>query len=105
MRFLKLFLKILAALAGVFFVYLSCVIYLDRETLAAADQFCNAVEIGSAETILAERAKASGTRRVSGSNANLQRFVFANPVNKDFSCDVGVADGKVTSRKVDRMKD
>jgi len=105
MRFLKVFLKILAVLAGVFIVYLSCVIYLHREALAEADRFCNAVEIGSAATTLAERAKASGTRMVSGSSANLQRFVFPNPVNKDFSCDVVVVDGKVVSRKVGGLKD
>jgi len=105
MRFLKGFLIILAVLAGIFVVYVSYVFYLHREALAAADQFCNAVEIGSAATTLAERAKASGTRMVSGSNANLQRFIFPNPVNKDFSCDVVIADGKVVSRKVDGMKD
>ena len=105
MRFLKVFLTILAVLAGIIVIYGSSVMYLHREALAEADRFCNAVEIGSAATTLAERAKASGTRMVSGSNANLQRFVFPNPLNKDFSCDVVVEDGKVVSRKVDGMKD
>ena len=41
------------------------------------------------------RAKASGTRLVSGSNANPQRFVFPGPKDNGFSCDVAVADGKV----------
>ncbi len=99
------FLKTLAVLTGVFVVYLVCVTYLNRETFAEAAQFCYAVEIGSAATTSAERAKASGTRMVSGSNANLQRFVFPSPLSEDFSCDVAVADGKVVSRNVNRMKD
>ena len=104
-----LFLKILAGLVGVvvivFITYIGIHMAEHERALAAADQFCNAVEIGSAATNLAERAKASGTSMVSGSNANLQRFVFPGPQDKAFSCDVDIADGKVVSRKVTIVKD
>lgn len=99
------FLKMLAVLIVLFIIYIAYHHAADRQALAAADQFCNAVEIGSVATNLAERAKASGASMGSGSNASLQRFVFPGPKYNGISCDVDVADGKVVSRKVDRMKD
>jgi hypothetical protein len=70
--FAALFLALIATLGGYY-------VYADHRAEGAANQFCNAVVMGSAASSIAEKVQAAGGRYLSSSNSNLYKVFFQGP--------------------------
>lgn len=93
-------LKSFAIVAGLFIAYGVYWFYQDRRAESAANQFCNAVVIGTDVSSAIAQGQAAGARRMSGENSNPQLFFFQGPIFNGFNCELTLVDGKVASRKV-----
>ena len=98
-------LKSLAILVGLFIAYFIYWSYQERQAESAANQFCNALVIGSAVSGAIAQAKVAGARFVTDEVTHPKLFFFPGPVFNGFTCTVGVANGKVISRNVTRNVD
>ena len=98
-------LKSLAILVGLFIAYFVYWNYQDRQAESAANQFCNALVVGSAVSSAIAQAKVAGARFVTDEVSNPKLFFFPGPIFNGFFCSVAVVDGKVISRKVTRKVD
>ena len=98
-------LKSFAILVGLFIAYFVYWNYQNQQAESAANQFCNALVIGSAVSGAISQAKLAGARFVTDEVSNPKLFFFPGPVFNGFFCEVAVADDKVISRKVTRKDD
>ena len=98
-------LKSFVILAGLFIAYGVYWYYQDRQAESAANQFCNAVVIGSNVSSAIAQGQAAGARYASSLNSNPQLFFFQGPIFNGYNCELTLVDGKVASRKVAHFGD
>ena len=103
---MRLTLKILAIVVGCFLAYFGYWQYQYKAAESAAEQFCASAADGS--DISAAIARAEGIKGVRhGFQDPKDRYVvmFRGPIFNAFVCELTVADGKVTSRRVTALDD
>jgi len=102
-------LKVLGAMAALFVAliaaYIAYYVYANNRAESAANQFCNAVTVGAAESDIRARAEAAGARYFGGDTSNPHRVFFQGAPFNGFHRDLTVADGKVASRQVTKAED
>ena len=95
--------KVLGIVAALFAAYVAYWIYQDRRADSAANEFCNALAIGSRPSEAIERAKAAGRRTIEKPDG--VAFLFQGPIFNAYVCELSVADGKIARRQVTAMED
>ena len=95
--------KLLGIVLALFTAYGTYWFYQDRRAQTAAEEFCNAIPIGSRASEVVERAKAAA-RRTADSSEHLVVF-FQGPVFNAYICDVTLVNGTVSRKQVSRMED
>lgn len=94
---------VLGIVVALFSVYVSYWFYQDRRAQSAANEFCNALAIGSRPSEAIDRAKGAGRRALEKSDGFAVHF--QGPIFNAYLCEVVVADGKVARKQVIAMED
>ena len=103
---MRLTLKILAIVVGCFLAYFAYWQYQYKAAESAAEQFCASVADGS--NIARAIARAEGMKGVRHGFVDPKvryTVMFRGPIFNVFVCELAVADGKVTSRRVRVLDD
>jgi hypothetical protein len=95
--------EVLGIVAALFAAYVAYWIYQDRRAESAANEFCNALAIGSRPSEAIERAKAAGRRTIEKPDG--VAFLFQGPIFNAYICELSVADGKIARKQVTAMED
>jgi hypothetical protein len=95
--------KVLGTVAALFSAYVAYWIYQDRRAESAANEFCNAIAIGSRASEAVERAKTANRRMLEKPEGIA--FLFQGPIFNAYLCEVTVADGKILRRQIIAMED
>jgi Tfp pilus assembly protein FimT len=95
--------KALATVLVLFAAYVAYWMYQDRRAQSAANEFCNALALGSRPSEAIERAKAAGRRTIEKPDG--VAFVFQGPIFNAYICELSVADGKIARKQVSAMED
>jgi len=95
--------KALATILVLFVAYVAYWMYQDRGAQSAANEFCNALAIGSRPSEAIDRAKAAGRRAIEKPDG--VAFLFQGPIFNAYLCEVTVADGKMVRRQILAMED
>ena len=95
--------KVLGIVLALFVLYVSYWFYQDHRAESAANEFCNALVIGSRPSEAIDRAKAAGRRAIEKPDG--VAFHFQGPIFNAYFCEVAVADGKIARKQVVAMED